>query len=68
MFSTSESWFANLHFSNEKFNRAKYLEANSFSSPLKLWFAVIRTRSHEQVAASPTHSLGLRRPWPAVPF
>lgn len=54
-------------FSKEKFNRAKYLEANSFSFPLKLWFAVIRTRSHEQVAASSIHSLGLRRPWPAVP-
>ena len=27
-----------------------------------------RIRSHEQVAASSIHSLGLRWPWPAVPF
>ena len=68
LFSNSESWFGNLHFSNEKFNRAKYLEANSFSLSLNLWFAVSRIRSHEQVAASSIHSPGLRRPWPAVPF
>ena len=48
LFSNSESWFGNPHFSNEKFNRAKYLEANSFSFSLNLWFAVTRIRSRRR--------------------